>query len=423
MTVFWIVAVVIMATGLLMLAPPMLRPREGVEEDLNARNVSIAKERLAELEAEKAAGTLNEEEFEQAKAELEGNLIDDLRDGDSAVFDHAPSKWTLAAVLVVVPLAAGVLYYNLGTPGMAGLSLAESNRQPQADDPHGSGSGQAAKLTMAEMLVKLEQKLEQNPDNAEGWFVLGRSHMSEKNYAKAAWALEKAHKLLGDHPTVLVGLADALAMKAGGKVTGRSQELLKKALQINPKDTTALWLMGIAMEDQAKYKEAIGYWQRILDEKSEDTNTTAQLRSLIAEAKKKGGLADADIAVPAQKKPVADAGGGEISVSVSLDDTLKQQASPKETLFIMAMAIDGPPMPLAVARLKVSDLPVEVKLNDAMAMMPELQLSKFAKVRVQARIAKSGKPTAQSGDLESEPVEAASSGSNSVKLVINRLVP
>jgi cytochrome c-type biogenesis protein CcmH len=89
----------------------------------------------------------------------------------------------------------------------------------------------------------------------------------------------------------------------------------------------------------------------------------------------------------------------------------------------MAKAIDGPPMPLAVAKLTVSELPAEVKLNDSMAMVPEMRLSKFAKVRVQARIAKSGKPTAESGDLESKAVEAATTGSNRVKLVIDHQVP
>jgi cytochrome c-type biogenesis protein CcmH len=112
-----------------------------------------------------------------------------------------------------------------------------------------------------------------------------------------------------------------------------------------------------------------------------------------------------------------------IQVSVSLDDSLKDKVAADDVLFIMAKAVSGPPMPLAAVKLKGSDLPADVKLDDSMAMMPQLKLSGFDKVLVQARIAKGGKPIAQSGDLQSASVEVATSAQAAIALVINSEVP
>jgi cytochrome c-type biogenesis protein CcmH len=88
-----------------------------------------------------------------------------------------------------------------------------------------------------------------------------------------------------------------------------------------------------------------------------------------------------------------------LKVSVSLDDNLKQQVSSENAVFIYAKATSGPPMPLAVKRLTVSDLPVTVELSDADAMIPTMMLSSFEEIIIGARVSKSGNPVAQPGDL------------------------
>ncbi|HET7557728.1 MAG TPA: cytochrome C biogenesis protein, partial [Rhodanobacteraceae bacterium] len=110
-----------------------------------------------------------------------------------------------------------------------------------------------------------------------------------------------------------------------------------------------------------------------------------------------------------------------LQVQVKLDPELAAKVSPGDTLFVYARAIDGPPMPLAVARLKASSLPASVTLTDAMAMTPRLKLSAFPRVQVSARISKSGNAMPQSGDLEAQPVQAATDAKQPVVMTIDHV--
>ena len=125
---------------------------------------------------------------------------------------------------------------------------------------------------------------------------------------------------------------------------------------------------------------------------------------------------------PAADPVVADGAPG-LTVNVILADRLAAGLDGSETLFVFARAAGGPPMPLAVARKRVSDLPLTVTLDDSMAMAPGMKLSNFDRVVVGARISASGTATAGSGDLQgfSQPVPVA--GGATVNVAITEQVP
>ena len=103
---------------------------------------------------------------------------------------------------------------------------------------------------------------------------------------------------------------------------------------------------------------------------------------------------------------------------VSLSKKLATQAAPDDLVFIFARAVEGPPMPLAVKRVRVRDLPLEFALDDSMAMAPGMNLSAHPRVVVGARISKSGQPTAQPGDLQGFSAPVANDARN-VTVVID----
>jgi cytochrome c-type biogenesis protein CcmH len=412
-----------------LLAAALLRRRNLHELDRNQQNVRIARERLAELQAEHQRGELSDETFDQEKIELEQTLLSDL-DGSSSGAVHGsslPGRLTTGGLLVLVPLLAIGLYLALGAP------------QDMDKSGPGAGADEAPMLAhngeglppIEELVGKLQDKLKANPSDPSGWYLLGRTYSTMRRYADAVKAYEKVLSLVGDNPKVMVALADSLAMTQNGDMAGRPAELVAKVLKQTPNDPTALWLAGMAAQQSGHLEQALDYWKKLYPLVASDADSQKEVRTMMEAVQTKLGRPVSDLklaeAAPAAMSPgpgtPASAGGRSITVKVSLDQSLSGRVSPSETLFVFARAVSGPPMPLAVARKKVSDLPLTVTLDDSMAMMPAMRLSNFDQVSVTARISKSGQPIASSGDLQSNPVTVGRDQSGPLALVISQAVP
>jgi len=413
MTLFWILVAVMLLVAVGLLVPPLFGRRALADQDRKAQNVAIARERLQELEAEHAAGNLDDATLEQARRELELALADDVADDEDAPVSGAGrSPAMLVAVGLLVPAVAIGLYWTLGNP--------DAINPGAAADPLAEGhAGQ--QMTLPEMAERLEQKLEAQPNNAQGWYLLGRTYMQMRRYGEAAKAFETLHGLVGDEPGVLLPWADAIAMQQGGKVSGKAFELVQRVLEVNPHEPTALWLAGMGYEQAGDHEQAVRHWKRLLPQLQGDPASQQEVQALIAKAEKAlGRTVEVDAAAVAK----AQAGGGaRLVVTVALDPALKDQASPEDTVFVFARALNGPPMPLAVVRKQVKDLPLTVTLDDSMAMMPQMKLSAFPQVRIEARISKSGQATPRSGDLKGEVAPVSPGQQDKVEIRIDQRVP
>ena len=430
MTVFWIITATMIAVALALLAPTLLRRHAAIGDTTERFNVEIARERLADLVKEKEAGGLSDEEFAQARQDLELALAQDL-EGTSKAAPAARSggRWALLAAAVLIPLITVPLYLQIGSP-----HLIES--RPGSSEVTAGHGADGQMPPVSELVEKLRNRMQQDPDNAEGWFLLGRTYMRLQNYAQAVNAFENVVRLLPDETAGLLSLADAMTMQNDRRVGARATELLEKALSIDPSSVTALWLLGNAASDRGDNAVALGFWQRaypLLDGEPAMQNELGQMISQ-AGGKVPSTLASlppivsaapqAAVAAPAAA-PTETAGtdGAAIVVEVALAPSLMEQASPTDTLFVLARAESGPPMPLAVARQQVSDLPLKVTLTDAMAMMPAMKLSSFPRIKVSARISKSGQASSKPGDLTAGDVVVESGNPpDSVQLLINRVV-
>ncbi len=453
MTIFWILVAGLAALALLFVIPPLLTRHEAERApDQDQLNLALFRQQLQELDADLEAGNLDRGQYQAARRDLERELLHDV-DGQGADPAGPGKKAPLTALILVLALPAFAtwLYFAIGNSAIIPrLELAAANRASAPPAGHGMASGAGTDAASLEVLVeRLAAKMEENPDQLEGWIMLGRTYVAMEQPAKGAAALERALALAPQDPEVMISLAQALAAAADGQLTGRPTELIATALTVAPDHATGLWLHGLAAYQAKDYAQAVARWERLIQGLDPNGEDAAQLRQFIADAREEGGLPPGGVDSPAAGGPVTgstvatssaspatDAGAPQgpaevpppvvrsaLQVEVSLAEPLWREADVNHSLYVYAKAASGPPMPLAVKRLKVADLPLTVTLDDSLAMTPEMKLSNFPQVIVGARISPSGQATPQSGDLEGETGPLAPADQASVKVLIERIRP
>lgn len=410
MAIFFIAIIFLVLITLATLLLPLLRSVAPETADRRAVNLAIAKQRLRELSRERENGTLGEEAFAQAKAELELTLAGDLDDSEAGV-SRSGGRWMAGLIFVIVPVTAGWLYFKLGSP----LFLEDQATAAQT-------SGQAAAETpanIAELVSRLEQRMKETPDDPEGQRLLIRTYMSQERFGDAVAVLESWGARDGDNPDLMVMLADASAAQSGGRLIGGPENLLDRALQLNPNHRQALWIMGYAQAQKNNARDAIDYWQRLIPLLEADAAAKERVLKVIEDMRLQSGLAPTSPAPVQAESSVASQGG--IVVEVDLDPDLVANVSPDAAVFVYAKTPSGPPMPLAVVKLKVSDLPVKIKLDDSSAMIASHTLSGQSQVTVGARVSLGGGPVAQAGDFYTEAQDVAVPSTDTLKLLIDTI--
>jgi cytochrome c-type biogenesis protein CcmH len=281
------------------------------------------------------------------------------------------------------------------------------------------------------MVDELAARLARKPDDVQGWVMLGRAYQLMGRAPDAVAAFEKASALKPDSAELLASQADALAM-VEGSLAGKPLELIRKALSIDPKNQTALALAATAAMENRQFEEALQLWQRLatlVDANSRDRaaidEAIAQTRQAAASAGVKLSAAKPGATMPARDAakgaPTAPVAAYSISGEVTLAPELLAQAKPDEAVFVFARALDGPPLPLAVLRATVKDLPLKFTLDDSMSMAPGAKLSLHKAVNVSARISRSGQAMPQPGDLVGS-VQQVAVGTSGLKIRIADVV-
>ncbi len=380
---FWLPAGLMLLVALAFLAIPAMRGRRAqAEEDRTALNVALYQERQAELRAQHAAGTLDHERLEAGLAEAARELLADTEGADMARSARL-GRWVPLLAAVLVPLCALGLYWHWGSS--AKVELARELRE--------------APRSLEEMTSRLERVVEFQPESAESWYFLGRAYMAQERPADAAKAYERAVGLAGRQPELLGQWAQALYFAANKRFEEPVRVLTEEALRADPQEATSLGLMGIAGFEQGDYRQAVDYWTRLLAVLPPEDPSRASIQGGIDRAREKLGdarppaQAAAETEGNAEDQAPAVADTPTLKVRVSLSADLQGKVQPGDSVFVFARAASGPPMPLAAKRLTVADLPAEVRLSDADAMMPQLRLSQFPQVQLVARVSRAGDAT------------------------------
>ena len=421
MTTFVIVAALLVAVALAWLLPPLIRRETGaLTRDRVQMNLGLLRDQLADLDTDRARDALSAEQYAESKAELERRVLEETETEARAA--AAPTGGRVTAVLVAagVPVAAVLLYLVLGDPGALDLqsriAAVEHTKQPTQQD-------------IETMLTRLAERLEKEPDNADGWAMLARSYYVLQRYPEAVRAYERLVKLVPQEPSVLVDYADALAMRDGRKISGRPLELVQLALKLDPAQAKALAMAGTEAFDRKDYRGAVEYWEKLSAQIPADSEMGKNILGSIAEARARGGLGDVPPVATAQGAPKASAAptapttaAASVQGTVRLDPAVAARAAPSDTVFVFARASEGPRMPLAVFKLQAKDLPAKFTLDDSLAMAPQFRLSNFKNVLVNARVSKSGSANPSAGDLEGKGI-AVGLGARDVVVTIDRVVP
>jgi cytochrome c-type biogenesis protein CcmH len=291
-------------------------------------------------------------------------------------------KLVPAAAVVVMLLLSGFLYSQWSTWDWSG----------QKQIPPEGAQIQA-------MVGRLEQKLEANPNDLQGWLMLGRSYMTLERFDDAIAAYDHAVKLGGGNdPEAALGMGEAISMRAGGQIIPPAAELFETALKLAPQNPKALLFGGFVAANRGDKALARTRWEML-----KAMNPPPQLVQMLD-----ARLAALD-ATPAQPSAAAtgsaapaDDRAAEATVNLKLAPALSSRVQPDAVLFVFASepGVRGPP--LAVKRLRVSDIGTPVKLSAADSMMPSRTLKSGQSVSITARISFSGQPTPSTGDLYGE---------------------
>ncbi len=259
------------------------------------------------------------------------------------------------------------------------------------------------------MVERLAERMKENPDDATGWAMLGRSYAVLNRFPEAAAAYANAVKRSPPDAQLLADYADALAMAQGRRLQGEPERLIAQALTIDPRNVKALALAGTVAFENKDFKGAIAHWRKILDVVPPDSDMADSIRDSIADAEKLAGGPVKPQPAPAR---AAASAPGAVSGTVRLAPALAARVAPSDTVFVFARAVEGPRVPLAVTRKQVRELPAAFTLDDTMAMGAGMKLSDHNRVIVGARISKSGTPMPQPGDFEglSAPVTVGATG-------------
>ena len=322
------------------LIPVLRRQRRGPSRA--DYDLTVYRDQLRELESDRARGLVSEEQEEAARTEIERRMLRAARARDEAQTTEAaqadrpadapardPRAWRrrVAAIglgLCIPALAAGV-YASLGTPGLPGRPFAEIERP--VEEP-------AAAAAIREPVERLAARLESEPDDLEGWLLLGRSYVALQRYPEAAVALRQAARLSGGDPAVLAMLGEAIVWANGGVVVPEAVRVFRQALEAQPDDPASRFHLALARAQAGEVREAYEMWLALAADTPADAAWRGDLEALIGQAAEVLGVEPGSVP---RGPPLAEAPPGPSADDISA----AAEMSPDERMEMIRSMVEG----------------------------------------------------------------------------------
>jgi cytochrome c-type biogenesis protein CcmH len=417
---FWFFAAALVVLAVLFVLLPLWKIHRAGESGRARReqtNLLIFQERIAELEAERAAGTLEEENFQELKRELQRSLLSDVDAGAADVqgkIEGSASLLSLSRLIplvlvLMVPSATFLLYQQWGYQDE--LELAQLGERTRA----GVNNAEEAR----DLIFAIGEVVQSEPENGWAWFFLAQNLVNLQQFPEAAMSLERAAANIAepqDKAEILSQQAYLEYFLAEQTLTDKVQGIIDQIQLINPNHQIVLDILGMDAEQRGDYQTAITYLRRILQ--STPAGPAADdLNTRIANAQQQ--LAASGVAP--QDGQAAAGEGPTIEVQLSVGATLNLPADTR--VFVSALEVNGRGQPLAAEAMTVGDLPVTITLTNADAVGP-FNLSSAEQVYIVATASSSGTANVQAGDHQARSEGFAHGNTHAIiPLVIENIVP
>ncbi|MDO9317577.1 MAG: c-type cytochrome biogenesis protein CcmI [Gammaproteobacteria bacterium] len=417
---FWFFAAALVVLAVLFVLLPLWKIHRAGDSGRARReqtNLLIFQERVAELEAERAAGTLDEENFQELKRELQRSLLSDVDAGAADVQGKAESGVSLFSrsrlipllLVLMVPPATYLLYEQWGYQDE--LELAQLGERTRA----GVTNAEEAR----DLIFAIGEIVQSDPENGWAWFFLAQNLVNLGQFPEAAMSLERAAANVAepqDKAEILSQQAYLEYFLAEQKLTDKVQGIIDAIQLINPNHQIVLDILGMDAEQRGDYQTAITYLRRIL-QSTPPGAAADDLNARIANAQQQlaaSGVAPQDGQAAAGEGPTID-----VQLSVGADLNL-----PADTrVFVSALEVNGRGQPLAAEVMTVADLPVTITLTNADAVGP-FNLSSAEQIYIVATASSSGTANVQAGDHQARSEGFAHGNTHAIiPLVIENIVP
>lgn len=381
---------------------------EDEADEYAAENLRLYQERLKELAESQ---DILEEDKAALKLELDREFLASEQFAGyqaEAQADVRRRLWLPVAMLVFVALGSLSLYSFWGANSE--ITAAQLLRAYGND-------ANFSKADELKLLDALQQAALDNPKKLEWGYYYGRLNMESGNYRQARIVFED---LLGSLPAeneadrlaILNMLIQATFFDKDQQPSAEVYSLIRQSLAIEPNQTQFLGLAGMMAFELGEYRSAIEHWKTLWQGLPDDPNTKILEQGIQRAAQRLQDQGE-EVDLSFLKRT-------RLTVQVDISDSLKAKYPANTTVFVAAVAVDGPPMPLAAQRITLGQLPVQVVLSDAQAVMPNMTLSNFPKVSIKATLSVSGQPSAQAGDWQGELTPVSNDHEGVLELVIDK---
>ncbi|KZN32932.1 c-type cytochrome biogenesis protein CcmI [Pseudoalteromonas luteoviolacea] len=396
---------------------PFLRKEKlvSVDHDANAERIDIFHQRLEELQVELDNQRLDRNDFEESVIEMKSRLLNEL--SPERTLDTKGNNLVLAATGVAFTIVvSSVFYYFTGSHQQIANWHKAFEKLPEYGERAVLQTGEP--LTANELqafALGLRTKLANSGDDAVAWMLLGRVAMSLNDYEMAMQAFDKALVMQPNNHNVLVNYSQALLIEGTETSINRAAQMLSRVLRQDPQNIDAISLLALIAYERQDWLEAKSAFEVLLSTMTQNDPRYNLIKQRIADIEQK--LESENATEEVQQS------GPQLAVSVTISEAIAAQIPNNATLFVFAKAANGPRMPLAVKKLTVFNLPLQVNLNDSMAMMPDLKLSNFKEVVITARISVDDSVMLQDGELEgSSDIVELKEGTQQVNVTISRVI-